>query len=205
MKLHTCTQCGGPRRSLRETICAKCRGRHPMDTCPGCGKRKKAASALCRSCHIPHALAARWRDGRDHLAGSSLCPSCGAPKGPRARICQNCRAFLLMPRCPRCGNRRFPGAIMCHMCRYGWKRRHGWTIQGPYMLIYAPTHPNSNARGWVRRTHMVMTAVRGQPIARDEVVHHINGNKLDDRPHNLAVLTRREHTALHHAQGDILH
>jgi len=52
---------------------------------------------------------------------------------------------------------------------------------------------------------MVARAVLGRDLAPNEVVHHINGVKSDDRPANLIVLTNGEHTALHHAQGDIHH
>ncbi len=36
-----------------------------------------------------------------------------------------------------------------------------------------------------------------RPLREDELVHHINGNKKDNRPENLEVLTAQEHYKLH--------
>jgi len=45
---------------------------------------------------------------------------------------------------------------------------------------------------------MVMEAALGRQLARDEHVHHKNGNKLDNRLENLQVLSASEHSRLHH-------
>ena len=37
----------------------------------------------------------------------------------------------------------------------------------------------------------------GRRLHVNEVVHHINGNKLDNSPENLEVITRSEHATMH--------
>ena len=52
----------------------------------------------------------------------------------------------------------------------------------------------SGARSW---THRMIAAFKG-PIPDGHIVHHINENRLDNRPENLEVLAHRDHTR-HHA------
>lgn len=54
-----------------------------------------------------------------------------------------------------------------------------------------------------RDTHRrVVEAILGRTLSCNEVVHHIDGNKLNNDPTNLKVMTRSEHVRLHLAQGD---
>lgn len=46
----------------------------------------------------------------------------------------------------------------------------------------------------------VMEEMLGRKLKRDEVVHHKNGDRTDNRPENLEVLSNSEHMRMHRAK-----
>ena len=51
---------------------------------------------------------------------------------------------------------------------------------------------------WRPRSCVIVEEILGRLLERGEVVHHINGDVLDDRPENLQLMKKSDHVRLHH-------
>ena len=69
--------------------------------------------------------------------------------------------------------------------------------QGGYIRIYFPSHPKADKRGWILEHDLIMECNIGRWLNSNEIVHHINGIKDDNRLKNLKLMTRSEHMKLH--------
>lgn len=56
-----------------------------------------------------------------------------------------------------------------------------------YALLKRPDHPNRSRHGYVREHRLVMEATLGRFLGPTEVVHHKDGDKLNNSPGNLQV------------------
>jgi hypothetical protein len=112
------------------------------------------------------------------------------------RICPTCENYFAVP-----PSELKRGGIYCSKKCYrrigpdnprwrGGQRAHG---QGYLIVSY------NNER--VLEHRHVMEAALGRPLKRNEIVHHRNGNRTDNRRENLVVMTQAEHLQLYRGVG----
>lgn len=71
---------------------------------------------------------------------------------------------------------------------------------GGYIYELAPEHPAAGrAKGYVLQHRLVMERELGRYLSDDELVHHRNEVKDDNRIENLELISRSDHMRLHKA------
>ena len=65
-----------------------------------------------------------------------------------------------------------------------------------YILLYKPNHPYKNYKNRVREHRLVMEKFLGRDLMPNEVVHHLDGNKENNKIDNLYLTKICEHQEL---------
>jgi len=88
-----------------------------------------------------------------------------------------------------------------HFLRRGskhWEWKGGRIVDHHgYVVLQMRGHPLADTHGRVREHRLVMSQKLGRLLNREEHVHHINGNKIDNRPENLELVNVYNHNDHH--------
>ena len=101
-----------------------------------------------------------------NISKKHCCIDCGEKlKGYYAKRCKKCYGKSIIGRKP-----------------WNWK---GMTRNNGYILIYSFSHPYKNSNNYVREHRLVIEKQIGRYLKPEEVSHHLNEIKDDNRPQNL--------------------
>lgn len=81
----------------------------------------------------------------------------------------------------------------------GGRSQHG---EG-YILIYKPNHHFVNQNGYILEHRLIWEEYHKAILLPWAIVHHINGNKQDNRIENLEVMSISDHSIHHNPKKDM--
>lgn len=123
---------------------------------------------------------------------------------PEPKKCLECKADMVYSKarykspaefrrikfcCHSCSEKQISGRPRVHKERFLARDRHGKPT-GWWIHI-------TGKKGRFLEHRVLAEKALGRPLKRDEVVHHINGNPLDNSYGNMLICTNSYHRALH--------
>jgi len=119
------------------------------------------------------------------------CKQCGKECGYRNQFCKKCYEKFLIEHNRKILKERYKN----HICCCG--------VNG-YLMTKEKEHPYANKRGYIYKHRLIMEKHIGRYLTPIEVVHHKDGNKLNNKVNNLVLFkTTNEHTSYHGLRGDL--
>lgn len=79
-----------------------------------------------------------------------------------------------------------------------WTEKNQIVDERGYVMVYMPEHHSTKDGRYVYVHRLVMEEVLGRPLTENENIHHKNGDKSDNRPQNLEIMSNSEHMSKHY-------
>lgn len=154
-------------------------------------------------------------NGRKRTLKTRICQQCGKEFESRADFPQKYCSHDCYYQSMRTGRKKYP--CICQYCGKDYQGRTpiskycsakcqnlarmgknhplykgGYSMDGGYRKVL------SGKGGYVKEHRKVVEETVGRKLKTDEIIHHINVNRSDNRIENLTILTKSEHSLVHH-------
>jgi hypothetical protein len=82
-----------------------------------------------------------------------------------------------------------------------WKGGRILTSHGYVRILVGTDHPHADCKGYAYEHRIVAMEMIGRELKHNEIVHHLNGVKTDNRPENIVIVTSNaDHLSVYHRQ-----
>jgi len=186
---HSCLVCG------KEFIAPKCEGRKFCSRkCSFVNKTKPMIPTICKNCGIEFMANEKFtKNGRAFLCSKK----CSGEWYTKNYVGEKHHAF----------GKEFSDEHKKKIgdsCRgdKNWRWKDGSKMAKGYVFLTIP-HETTNDKRYVQEHRLVAEKALGRPLKYDEVVHHVNGDKADNRNNNLLICTKSYHSWLHRKMSNL--